>query len=355
MRNATRISRMGGCSSRRFRSAPRLRVAAGRRWRRERRGRRGDILGTGGVGGGVGGGGGGITGTGTGGVPAACAGPSDARLVVASQRILRLTMNETLNTVRYLFGTTEAAALVSAGIIGTADDSTDLNRRFPPLAALPESNITGPASPSSNRSRITSRAMCSTISHRSRRVPPPPTRAHARTSTSWRRERTGGRSRPTSSPGSRRFTRSCAAADGPGVRGHLHRRGSHQLRGPRAARLAADALALGARRSREASAAPVGIPLSDHELATQLAFFLTIGLPTTRCWRRRARGRFARTWRRTWTRCSRLRPPAIGCGRSSRRTSSSTRCRKWGRRGQTSVLLAGACCRPGHRVAHVPR
>ena len=91
------------------------------------------------------GGAGGVTGTG--GVPAACAGPSDARLVVAGQRILRLTMNETLNTVLYLFGTTEAAALVSAGLIGTADDSTDLGRRFPPLAALAETNITGTSFP----------------------------------------------------------------------------------------------------------------------------------------------------------------------------------------------------------------
>jgi hypothetical protein len=63
----------------------------------------------------------------------ACAGPSDARLVVAGQRILRLTLNETLNTVRYLVGDAEATALVTDGIIGADDDSIDAYRRFPPL------------------------------------------------------------------------------------------------------------------------------------------------------------------------------------------------------------------------------
>jgi Protein of unknown function (DUF1592)/Protein of unknown function (DUF1588)/Protein of unknown function (DUF1595) len=108
----------------------------------------GVIVGVGGVGGGgPGGGGGGSTGTGTGGVPAACAGPSDARLVVAGQRILRLTMNETLNTVRYLFGDAVAASLASGGFIGMPDDSKDVNRRFPPLTGLSEADITSTSLP----------------------------------------------------------------------------------------------------------------------------------------------------------------------------------------------------------------
>jgi hypothetical protein len=82
------------------------------------------------------GGDGGLSGTGAGGaagvvVTGACMGASDPRLVVASQRILRLTMNETLNTVRHLFGDAEAAALVTGGFI--AGDINDLDRRFPPL------------------------------------------------------------------------------------------------------------------------------------------------------------------------------------------------------------------------------
>jgi hypothetical protein len=93
------------------------------------------IVGTGGGGPGAGGnagpGAGGSGGPGAGGAPAACAGASDARLVVASQRVLRLTVNETLNTVRSLFGDAEAQALV--GIIGGGDDSRDVNRAFPPL------------------------------------------------------------------------------------------------------------------------------------------------------------------------------------------------------------------------------
>jgi hypothetical protein len=86
---------------------------------------------------GVGGGGGsGLTGTGgTAGMAAPCAGASDPRLVVAGQRILRLTKNETLNTVRSLIGDTEAAALVADGVIGSGDDSADSSRRFPPLQA----------------------------------------------------------------------------------------------------------------------------------------------------------------------------------------------------------------------------
>src|SRR5262245_5478434 len=51
---------------------------------------------------------------GAGGPAAACTGASDPRLVVAEQRILRLTTNETLNTVRYLIDDTEATALASA-------------------------------------------------------------------------------------------------------------------------------------------------------------------------------------------------------------------------------------------------
>src|SRR5262245_828343 len=74
------------------------------------------ILGVGGNGGqgGAGVGGAGVGGAGVGGaggIPAACSGASDERLVVADQRILRLTVNETLNTIRYLIDDTEAATV----------------------------------------------------------------------------------------------------------------------------------------------------------------------------------------------------------------------------------------------------
>ena len=62
---------------------------------------------------------------------AACAGPSDARLVVAGQRILRLTGTETINTVRYLINDAEAAALLSAGILPT-DETNPAKRNFLP-------------------------------------------------------------------------------------------------------------------------------------------------------------------------------------------------------------------------------
>jgi len=61
----------------------------------------------------------------------ACTSPSDPKLVVASQRILRLTMNETVNTVRYLIDSTEAQNLLTNAIVG--DDAIASQRLFPPL------------------------------------------------------------------------------------------------------------------------------------------------------------------------------------------------------------------------------
>src|SRR5580765_4585699 len=85
------------------------------------------ILGVGGNGGqgvtGVGGAGG------AGGIPAACSGASDERVVVADQRILRLTVNETLNTIRYLIDATEAATVADMGFV--SGDDSPLYRRFP--------------------------------------------------------------------------------------------------------------------------------------------------------------------------------------------------------------------------------
>ncbi|HXU02312.1 MAG TPA: DUF1592 domain-containing protein [Polyangia bacterium] len=109
----------------------------------------GGVVGSGGAGGhgnGQGTGGNGIAGQGAGGqatggtagLAAACSDASDPRLVVAGQRILRLTVNETLNTVRYLIDDTEAKALVTRQIVG-ASDSDPVIRRFPPL--LPPSAI----------------------------------------------------------------------------------------------------------------------------------------------------------------------------------------------------------------------
>src|SRR5262245_47553951 len=60
---------------------------------------------------------GGSTGAGGAGAAAACAGAADPRLLVAGQRIFRLTSNELLNTVRFLVGETEAAALIQDGLI----------------------------------------------------------------------------------------------------------------------------------------------------------------------------------------------------------------------------------------------
>ena len=106
----------------------------------------GGAVGSGGAGttGVIGGGSGGTGTAGAGGTaaPSACAGASDPRLVLAGQRVLRLTTSEVLNTVSFLMGATEAAALVSDGVVGADEDNVEALRRFPPLQAQ---NIDGPA------------------------------------------------------------------------------------------------------------------------------------------------------------------------------------------------------------------
>jgi Protein of unknown function (DUF1588)/Protein of unknown function (DUF1592) len=84
-------------------------------------------------------GGGHITGTGgtttgTGGaagMDVPCSGASDPRLVPAPQRIERLTMNEVVNTVSYLIDATEANTIKTSGSFGALNDETQ--RYFPPL------------------------------------------------------------------------------------------------------------------------------------------------------------------------------------------------------------------------------
>ena len=74
---------------------------------------------------------------GAGDVAAPCAGPSDERLVVAGQRIMLLTKSEIVNTVRYLIDDTEARALVDSGMFSI---TTFVEKHFPP-ADGEETNI----------------------------------------------------------------------------------------------------------------------------------------------------------------------------------------------------------------------
>jgi hypothetical protein len=232
----------------------------------------GMIAGTGGVGG-AGGGGGGITGTG--GVPAACAGPSDARLVVASQRILRLTMNETLNTVLHLFGTTEAAALVSAGLIGTADDSTDLGRRFPPLAALPETNITGTSFP---QLEAIAEHVASYVLANFATVTACPGATDACATAYLDRLAAKAYRRPLTSDEQSRFAALYAKLRAPQtVQGYevtftIEEATSYAVRALLGSPQMLWRWELG---DPAMASAPAGIPLTEDELATQLAFFLT--------------------------------------------------------------------------------
>jgi hypothetical protein len=90
----------------------------------------GGIVGSGGGGGQSTTGSAGATGTGgAAGIPLPCMGLSDSRLVVADQRILRLTSNEIVNTVSDLFGAAEAQALVDSQMFAL---TSRVNRHFPP-------------------------------------------------------------------------------------------------------------------------------------------------------------------------------------------------------------------------------
>ena len=97
----------------------------------------------GGIGGGIVGSGGiGPTGTGgagptgTGGIAAPCTGPSDPRLVIAGQRVLRLTPDEIVKTVRYLVNDQEAQALVQSGMFAI---TSSVDKHFPPADGEEES------------------------------------------------------------------------------------------------------------------------------------------------------------------------------------------------------------------------
>ena len=157
-------------------------------------------------GGGVSGGGSAATGTGgAAGLAAACAGAADPRLVLADQRILRLTVTETLNTVRYLIDDAEATALVSGGdhrrrttatnrsaAFRRSKTRTSTAANFPQLDDVADHVGELRRSPTSRRSPHVLNA----DGHVRDR----------RTSTSWRPKRTGGSSRPTSRRGSGRST-----------------------------------------------------------------------------------------------------------------------------------------------------
>jgi len=84
------------------------------------------MIGTGTGGGAIGGGAGGDS---TVAPPPPCAGASDPRMVVASQRVVLLTLHEIVNTVRYLIDDTEANALLAAGAYGIPADA---EMHFPP-------------------------------------------------------------------------------------------------------------------------------------------------------------------------------------------------------------------------------
>ncbi|MES1204696.1 MAG: DUF1592 domain-containing protein [Pseudomonadota bacterium] len=224
--------------------------------------------GTSGTGGLVGPGGGGAAGmTGT---PAACTGASDPRLVVASQRILRLTLTETVNTVRYLIDNTEATALLASGLFG--GDTVEKNRLFPPLQ---EFTIIGDEYKTLNNiaehvgayvlTNFATLAACAT-----------PTDACA---TAY-----------LNKLAAKAYRRQLTAAEQTRFTGLYNNLRNQMMNGyqvttsiPEAVSYAVQALLSSPQmlwrweigNPAMASAAPAGIPLTDAELATHLSFFLT--------------------------------------------------------------------------------
>jgi hypothetical protein len=243
-----------------------------------------DAPGSGGAGGsGTGGGGPGTVGTGGGGpgtagaggtaAPAACAGASDPRLVLAGQRVLRLTTTEVLNTVRFLVGATEAAALVSDGVVGTDGDNVDALRRFPPLQAQ---NIDGPtfAQLDAVASHVASYVLANFTG-----VTGCPTATDACAKEYLGQLASRAYRRQLTQDEQARFTALYAKLRAPQtVNGYLV-----TFTVEEATSYAVDALLSSPQMlwrwevgdATLASTAPAGIPLTDQELATALAFFLT--------------------------------------------------------------------------------
>ena len=70
-------------------------------------------------------------------MPAECMGPSDPRLVIASQRVVHLTKLQLVNTIRALIGDGAATAILSADSFSSIGNETNL--RIPLLASVGES------------------------------------------------------------------------------------------------------------------------------------------------------------------------------------------------------------------------
>jgi hypothetical protein len=208
---------------------------------------------------------------GSGGMTGACI-PGDTRLLLADQRILPLTTNEVLNTVRYLIGDAEATALATAHIVDDGDQVPSL-RHFPPLATDLIDDTTFPA-----LDRVATHVGQYVLDNFATVLPC--TQLDDRCATAYltklavkayRRQLTADETMRWSALYTR--LRSAQTINGYEVTFSIQE----------ATSLAVEALL----RSPQvlwrweigtpggASASPAGVPLTDAELATQLAFFLT--------------------------------------------------------------------------------
>ena len=214
-------------------------------------------------------GGQGPTGTGgAGGMTTAPCAHSDPRLVLADQRIMRLTTDEIVNTVRFLIDDTEAAALVNGQFINAGDDS---RRRFPPFEADNIDDVRFPILDNvashvasyvqDNYARVIG---CTTDACATAYLDKLAARAYRRQLTQEERAR---------------FTAFYTKLRGPQtVRGYLVTFTVQEATGYAVYALLSSPQMLWRWEIGDpamAATAPGGIPLTDQELATQLAFFLT--------------------------------------------------------------------------------
>ena len=214
--------------------------------------------------------------------------------MVADQRILPLTGTEVVNTVRYLINDTEAGSLVTRGIISGGDLVESL-RRFPPLEVqyIDDTNFPVLDNVASDVGSYVS-ANFATVTQCSP--------ASDSCATSYLDELAAkAYRRRLAADEQARFSALYTKLRSPQtVNGYLVTFTVEEATG-----FAVDALLRSPQMlwrweigdAASASTAPVGIPLTDQELATQLSFFLTDQPPdATFAGRRERRGRCARTW-----------------------------------------------------------
>ncbi len=211
---------------------------------------------------------------GTGNSTAACAGPSDSRMVVAPQRLMLLTKSEVINTVAYLINKAEADALVQSGMF---DIKPETDRHFPPADGEEQNLNTGNITSFINLGEHVSNYVAMNFTTLANCNPA----TDACAMTFLNRLATRAYRRQLTAEEQARFTALYNKLRGQDVNCYTVTNTVEQAAG-----YAVWALLLTPQMTwrweiggTQMSTAPAGVYLSDNELASQISFFLTDGPP----------------------------------------------------------------------------